>query len=340
MLKVSIETTTIQSGALTDHVSLVRWKRIRKLRDSKNKLSESEWENTLLSVLTQCRLPKVEATCLENLEVIAHVTGESLAIVLRQNISGITPKLGEILLKVKAEQELDILSWTGTALQRSDSLENEVQDLTAKYEEQSATIAKLNEQLMDLIKAKKEHEEALLQKFRELLNSKKLKIRDQQRLLAGAKVDPKQAEMLKTARSTEKHHAPTPSRAGKRKASGPGTPEKESIEDDSFEPAAPMQRKDEAELSEQINTPDASDVTEDESDDDLESGPPPSKLPDRDKLGECGQGKGGEMDLDEPPPVRQLPFKGATGGGRTGQVRPAQNEKAGDEDGETDDDEL
>ena len=45
-------------------------------------------------------------------------------------------------------------------------------------------------QLDNLIEEKTSHENALLEKFRQLINSKKLKIRDQQRLLAGAKVDP------------------------------------------------------------------------------------------------------------------------------------------------------
>lgn len=48
----------------------------------------------------------------------------------------------------------------------------------------------LQEQLDEFIKAKADSERELLEKFRLLLNSKKLKIRDQQRLLASAKIDP------------------------------------------------------------------------------------------------------------------------------------------------------
>jgi hypothetical protein len=51
------------------------------------------------------------------------------------------------------------------------------------------TIDKLNAQLEDFIKTKHEAETAMLQRFMELLNEKKRKIRDQSRLLAGAKVD-------------------------------------------------------------------------------------------------------------------------------------------------------
>ena len=73
---------------------------------------------------------------------------------------------------------------------RATDLEQEVQNLTSKYDEQEKLMQKLNQQLEDLIEAKKQHEDTLLGKFRELLNAKKLKIRDQQRLLVGAKVDP------------------------------------------------------------------------------------------------------------------------------------------------------
>lgn len=62
-------------------------------------------------------------------------------------------------------------------------------ELDAKLAEQIENNRKLHEQLKALIEAKAEHENALLQKFTELLNAKKLKIRDQQRLLATAKVD-------------------------------------------------------------------------------------------------------------------------------------------------------
>ena len=51
------------------------------------------------------------------------------------------------------------------------------------------TIVKLNAQLDDFIKTKNETETAMLQQFMELLNEKKRKIRDQSRLLVGAKVD-------------------------------------------------------------------------------------------------------------------------------------------------------
>ncbi len=73
---------------------------------------------------------------------------------------------------------------------RCNELEKAAKDLNSKFKEQGKTIEKLNRQLEDLITAKNEHENSLLEKFRDLLNAKKLKIRDLHRALAAAKVEP------------------------------------------------------------------------------------------------------------------------------------------------------
>ena len=133
---------------------------------------------------------------LENLETLAEIREDRLEITFRRNISGITQRLGAIALKKDEDQEINTVAWAVNAVSRSRGLEKEVQGLQKKYNEQGETIRKLNKQLDELIEAKKEHENSLLQKFRELLNAKKLKIRDQQRLLAGAKVDPTKGSIV------------------------------------------------------------------------------------------------------------------------------------------------
>ena len=125
------------------------------------------------------------------LEVVASVHENRLVVVLRKDIVGIHQRLGEISLVRDDDQEIDTIAWVATAVARADSLQKNVLDLQRKFQEQGETVEKLNNQLEELIKAKREHEEALLEKFRELLNTKKLKIRDQQRLLATARVDSK-----------------------------------------------------------------------------------------------------------------------------------------------------
>lgn len=82
------------------------------------------------------------------------------------------------------------MAWTGIAAQATAAAQDEVAALKSKLDAQQETVRKLNAQLQDLIKTKEENENAMLEKFKELLNEKKLKIRDQQRLLAQAKVNP------------------------------------------------------------------------------------------------------------------------------------------------------
>lgn len=142
-----------------------------------------------------------------------------LSIKLRNNIEGIIQNLGEILLKEDDDLELDTIGWANTAILRGNSLASEVQSLQQRYNDQDAKIVALNQQLSDLVKAKEDHETALLEKFRELLNEKKLKIRDQQRLLAGAKVDPEHAIKVEAGRAAGgKGRKAADSKVGKRKA--------------------------------------------------------------------------------------------------------------------------
>ena len=123
----------------------------------------------------------------ETLEVRAVITGEQMTIIFRKNISGITQRLGEISLVKDEAQEVDAVAWASTAVLRCDDLEKEVEGLKLKYEDQQSIIRDLQQQLEDLIEATKMHETALLEKFRDLLNAKKLKIRDQQRVLIQSK---------------------------------------------------------------------------------------------------------------------------------------------------------
>ena len=84
--------------------------------------------------------------------------------------------------------------------------------------DQRQTIQQLTAQLDALVGAKHAHEEEMLTKFAALLNSKKMKIRDQQRLLAQSKVDPKIAARVQQTRADPRK--PDTSRETKRKANG------------------------------------------------------------------------------------------------------------------------
>lgn len=99
-------------------------------------------------------------------------------------------RLGTVTLKQDDDQAIQLFDWTGVAASRADNLGEEISTLKTKYREAETTIKQLHSQLEELIEAKNEHDDQLIGKFVQLLNEKKLKIRNQQRLLSTAKVDP------------------------------------------------------------------------------------------------------------------------------------------------------
>ena len=93
-------------------------------------------------------------------------------------------------LKQTDEEEVPLDEWTARAVELLDLAEAENEQLKKNVHGLKQTISNLHDQLQGLTEAKLQHDNSLLHNFSEILNSKKLKIRDQQRLLAGAKVDP------------------------------------------------------------------------------------------------------------------------------------------------------
>jgi hypothetical protein len=174
-----------------------------------------------------------------------------------------------------------------------------------------------------LITAKANHEAELLGKFRDLLNEKKAKIRDQQRLLATAKVDPKKLAAVQASRKSSKKITAGSSSTGKRKAD-----EDEDVEDGGFEKMdVDVDQVPNDSDQQAAETPDEDDTeTADEDDDDVISQTKPPGANTR----QAGKGKANisagngankipsgnnsmhDQDMgDDPPktpPRRELPF--------------------------------
>lgn len=98
-------------------------------------------------------------------------------------------RLGAVELKCDEEQAIDLFAWSGLAARSGVEAEMQIGELQSRYDNQQLTITKLTDQLHDLIAAKKQQEDEMLEKFRQLLNSKKAKIRDQMRILSTARID-------------------------------------------------------------------------------------------------------------------------------------------------------
>lgn len=214
-------------------------------------------------------------------------------------------------------------------------------------------------------------------KFQELLNAKKLKIRDQQRLLAGAKVDPaagssspaalvwtkangETAAAVDHARGTTRRNQPrkaAPSRANKRKAnektpvvdseSDVGEGSRMQIDDD--DAGAKQEEEEFAEAA----TPEKSDLDETEDEDDEGFDAVPASRPTKTGVGAKGkavetatqsQSPQSEKTSESLPPRRELPFTKKQSKQQSPK-KPVEKPQAtvpqvGEDDETTDDDEL
>jgi hypothetical protein len=97
--------------------------------------------------------------------------------------------LGEIDMPIDEDLELNPFEWAQTSARAHARALQELLLLKARVQSEQQTTAKLHAQLDEFICTKNDTETAMLEQFMELLNLKKLKIRDQSRLLAVAEVD-------------------------------------------------------------------------------------------------------------------------------------------------------
>jgi hypothetical protein len=251
---------------------------VRSLQASNYSGDLEEWKSIIQYLLLHERPTQQtqSADIFDGLEIVSAISGKSLSITIRKNIGGITQRLGSIKLGQDDErEEVSPFDWVDTAVANGDELRNQLHQLQASISGQQDEMAKLNQQLDDLVQAKKQHEEELLKKFAVLLNEKKLKIRDQQRLLRGAKIDPAAAKTVRTARdggSGRGRHAKQSGR-GKRKANE-ADPEDGDEEEDDEQMQDAVEDEDEQRQDEETPQPSDEEATDDEDLDAVD--PPPS----------------------------------------------------------------
>lgn len=230
-----------------------------------------EWKTILSFALLQSSPDGARPHFLQGVETVSSISGTIATITLRKNIDGITQRLGTIKLDEDDEkEEIQVFEWVDNAVASADELRAQMEVLQVSATSQQERIAKLSKDLDDLMKVKREHEDDMLSKFAALLNAKKLKIRDQQRLLTGARIDADTAEDIARARDSSgmTSRRPGASRAGKRKANG----WRESVEelgDGDSNDQGDVQTEDGEEGSERLrqDTLETDEATEDEVDD-------------------------------------------------------------------------
>ncbi|KAI1330636.1 hypothetical protein F5Y16DRAFT_396128 [Xylariaceae sp. FL0255] len=212
----------------------LRHKKINEYKASSGNCADEEWEQILISTFVDLK-PVVD------LEIKAEVSADntSVALSFRKNIHGITQRLGSIQLG-DADVEISPFDWCVSALASRRQVADELATANAKIVDLKDAVAKLKAQLDDFITSKEEDENLMLEKFRDLLNEKKVKIRQQQRLLAAAKVDPEKVAKLGGHNDgTQSKRSAGSSRPGKRKVQV-----KEEDEDDEDEDVIAVDKMD------------------------------------------------------------------------------------------------
>ncbi|GFF56346.1 hypothetical protein IFM58399_10293 [Aspergillus lentulus] len=178
------------------YTGTVRQTRLKTLCAKNYRGSDDEWVQIVSYVFGQLKEPVPKSEILSGIESSASIiesgdVSRELVITIRKRVQSITQRLGSVTLRQNDEQAIQLFDWSGAAVARADTLAERLSTLTDRYRAAENAIQRLNQQLEEFMSAKTQHDELLMANFVQLLNEKKLKIRNQQRLLASAKVDSK-----------------------------------------------------------------------------------------------------------------------------------------------------
>ncbi|KAL1967238.1 hypothetical protein VTN77DRAFT_3284 [Rasamsonia byssochlamydoides] len=361
--KAALDLKLVATEGESPYVGAVKQSHLKNLRSKNYQGSDHEFEQILTSVLGQCS-PAINAEAGGNtgLEVGASIRGsgeenKEMVITVRKRIDSITQRVASITLTQDDDQTIELFEWTGLMISRADALRQQISSLTDRLKAVEDTIRKLNAQLEELVEAKNEHENRLMTNFVQVLNEKKLKIRNQQRLLASAKVDMGKVSELRAATSGRGHRPTETSRSTKRRAAD-NMSEASDI-DDEFERMDIVQKDQDHDNEDEVpdlegrETPqpleeETGTETQDEDEDMVSTSAP--ETDEKDEKRDQRIDKSGLPNLAppaSPPPRRDLPFaRKAAANDRTKSSAPQRNqpaefaETADETGGETDDDEL
>ncbi|KAF4126428.1 DNA double-strand break repair and V(D)J recombination protein XRCC4 [Geosmithia morbida] len=236
-LDVKIQATEGEAeyGATCEHRShcQVRQNAIDSLMVKNCPVSAPEWQQIVENLFRQEQPADIQA--------VATVTPDSsMSIVVRRSTRGVIQRLGSFTLPAVPGGELNVLDWCATAVDAAAESKHAAMEETQRVRQMETEVANLKRQLEELIQAKDEDETALFLKFRDLLNEKKVKIREQQKIIASTNAagvhgdekseSPSEAPASQTA-LPERSRKAGRSRDAKRKAAATPVPDEEEVEE-------------------------------------------------------------------------------------------------------------
>ncbi|KAJ5698258.1 hypothetical protein N7462_000263 [Penicillium macrosclerotiorum] len=345
----TLDLTLTATEGESPYITTIKQTQLQDLCAKNYQGSQDEWAQTVSFVLGQSILSD-QPPWWSEIESSASVStsnegSKEIVLTIRKRVQDITQRLGALTLLQDDEQAIELFEWCGVTARKTSDLQNQVTSLMGRYRSAEDTISKLNQQLEELRRAKSQHESQMLVNFLHLLNEKKLKIRNQQRLLASATADPVKVSEIQAA--TGRIHDPTgTSQAPKRRLDDTNDAAEES--DDGFEPMDTDHRG----LA-------GGSLSDQETDDEMRSTPQPLEEEDNmttddepDAPATLGRAVPQPQEADNltrpppskertPPPRRELPFARRGPPRRdTIQTEAASAGIAEETAGETDDDEL
>ncbi|KAG5933323.1 hypothetical protein E4U53_001026, partial [Claviceps sorghi] len=212
-------------------------------------------------------------------------------------------RLGVISLHYDVNETIELFDWCAISVDALTQSQESATESATKLKSIEASLKDLQSQLEELVQAKQEDELALLHNFRNLLNEKKVKIRQQQILiteLSANAIKTPQEQKLADERPEAKW---SKKRATKRKA--------KAVEPEESDKDLPTTIKSEPEHSDADNTTEATaSVPSDDHDDDDDDG----DHDDHDKGPQSSGQVPSETEAPRktaaaPPPPRTLPFQ-------------------------------
>ncbi|EYE95886.1 uncharacterized protein EURHEDRAFT_411615 [Aspergillus ruber CBS 135680] len=205
--KSSSDLAVVATEGESPYTGYIKQSRLKSLRAKSYQGSDEEWAQIVSYVFGQFSSTVGKPVWSYGIEVSANVSDSAnyedkeIVLTIRKRIQSITQRLGSISLKQDNEQAIELFDWLGVAAARAHTSEERSSSLADRCRIAEDTIQQLTKQLEELVHAKSHHEDQLVANFAHLLNKKKLKIRNQQRLLVSAKVDPVKVSEIQAATS-------------------------------------------------------------------------------------------------------------------------------------------
>ncbi|TWU78730.1 hypothetical protein ED733_006480 [Metarhizium rileyi] len=154
----------------------LRHDRVSSLRVKNCPVSETEWQTILQSVLGQQPRPDIQVSATVQ-------SRSSISLVIRRQVEGFTQRLGSVTLNYNGNEAIELFEWCAASVDAVTQAKESSSASASQVEALQSSVDELKAQLDELVAAKQEDEVAMLQKFRDLLNEKKVKIREQQKII-------------------------------------------------------------------------------------------------------------------------------------------------------------